>query len=406
MSASMAVRRPSPVPPPPQHHSDTAPNNGKNSLGFICSPAVVLPSSSPTSTAQHPFLAPTTSTNSTPAPNPLKRKTRPLSSLESLPRSLLAHIALHLVIQEPAEPIWPNRRHPSALIPFFLTSRTIYDAISFDNNPQLYNNLFRASFDHSALDRRYEWMVKNLSQQAGRGRKIFDLFSDPRSWAIDYKTRWEQSSRMRRVAKANKYEGLCERDQLVADLWNVWFLLTENGESSKEVENVLKLMADGRNIQYLVKECAFETWIYVFYREDMLKDSLVPGYPRETGEKALATWCALISGADLSSETTPAEVDEKIFVMRPYVFACAKVSHRIFVKLIFSTTSPTLHGTIGVYPYATQTALTTNPTSPCDPKQSHTNDSATPGGELHLISSLACTYPSSVCSNDNPGEWG
>lgn len=63
----------------------------------------------------------------------------------------------------------------------------------------------------------------------------------------------------------------------------------------------------------------------------MLKDSLMPGYPRESGEKALATWCALLSGADLSSEQTPAEVDEKIFVMRPYVFACAKVSCQFYL---------------------------------------------------------------------------
>jgi hypothetical protein len=124
----------------------------------------------------------------------------------------------------------PNR-HPSALIPFFLTSRTIYDSISFDNNPQLYNNLFRVTFDSSALDRRYEWMVKHLSSMAGRGRKVFDLFSDPRSWAIDYKTRWEQSYRMREVVKHGGFDipGISSRDLLVADLWNIWFLLTENG---------------------------------------------------------------------------------------------------------------------------------------------------------------------------------
>ena len=64
----------------------------------------------------------------------------------------------------------------------------------------------------------------------------------------------------------------------------------------------------------------------MYYREDLLKDSLNPGYPKETGEKSLGTWCALMSGADLSQEQTPTEVDEKIFVMRPFVFACAKVS--------------------------------------------------------------------------------
>lgn len=58
----------------------------------------------------------------------------------------------------------------------------------------------------------------------------------------------------------------------------------------------------------------------------MLKESLVPGYPKASGEKSLATWCALLSGADLIQEQTPMDVDEKIFVMRPFQFACAKVS--------------------------------------------------------------------------------
>lgn len=86
------------------------------------------------------------------------------------------------------------------------------------------------------------------------------------------------------------------------------------------------LNLDGQNVPFLARECDFQRWIVVYYREDMLRDSLVPGYPKDTGDKALGIWCSLMSGTDVSAETTPAEVDEKIFVMRPYVFACAKVS--------------------------------------------------------------------------------
>lgn len=214
--------------------------NKKASLDFICSPTVDPSSSHPDHIPAPPFIhgqastAPPVQSISTTS-IPAKRKAKSLSKLEALPRSLLSHIAFQLVIQESSpDPKWTGRKHPSSLLPFFLSSRTVYDAISFDNNPQLYNHLFRATFDTSALTRRYDWMVKNLSQQAGRGRKIFDLFSDPRSWAIDYRTRWEQSARMRKVVKANKFDGLCDKDQLVADLWNVWFLLTENGESIED----------------------------------------------------------------------------------------------------------------------------------------------------------------------------
>ena len=51
-----------------------------------------------------------------------------------------------------------------------------------------------------------KWMVNHLADVAGRGRKVFDLFSDPKSWAIDYKTRWEMTWRMRQVAKHSTFQ--------------------------------------------------------------------------------------------------------------------------------------------------------------------------------------------------------
>lgn len=100
---------------------------------------------------------------------------------------------------------------------------------------------------------------------------------------------------------------------------------------------VLILMTDGRNLRFLMDKCAFNAWIQIYFKDELLRDSLVPGYPKETGEKALGIWCALLSGTgkpkrtssadqDLPPDITSAEVDERIFVMRPYVFACAKVS--------------------------------------------------------------------------------
>lgn len=62
----------------------------------------------------------------------------------------------------------------------------------------------------------------------------------------------------------------------------------------------------------------------VNYKDDMLMDSLKVGYPRDTPVKALGIWLAMLSGSDLFAERTPAEVDEKIFLLRPYVFACFK----------------------------------------------------------------------------------
>jgi hypothetical protein len=165
----------------------------------------------------------TTNTTSSPART---NATTPPRTLSDFPRNVLGEIAYHLVVDDQGV-----GQHPSALLPLMLTCRTIHDAISFDDHPALYNRLFRATFDHAALTRRYLWMKAHMANTAGRGQKTFDLFADPRAWATDYKTRWEQSWRMRQVVKHAKIEvpGICDKEQLTADLWNVWFLLTENG---------------------------------------------------------------------------------------------------------------------------------------------------------------------------------
>lgn len=157
------------------------------------------------------------------------------------------------------------------LLPLLSVSRSIHAALTFDEYPQLYYDLYCATFDHAALQRRFDWMAKTMAAAAsasagsargpgpggssastgthgpggglpaagggggpgpGGGKKMFKLFDDPRSWAIDYRTRWEMARRMKRVVRLGKLygPGLCNRETVLGDLWNVWFLLTENGE--------------------------------------------------------------------------------------------------------------------------------------------------------------------------------
>jgi hypothetical protein len=171
----------------------------KSSLDFILSPSTFI--------SQPPA-------NRSPTP-PLN-----LSRLESLPRTLLSQIAFHLTTSSPSY-------RPASLIPLLLTSHTLNNNLTFNENPQLYNTLFRATFDSAALTRRYEWMKQHLSDVAGRGKKMFDLFKDPKSWAEDYKARWELAGRMKRGIME---EGEEEEERVIQDLWCCWFLLTENGE--------------------------------------------------------------------------------------------------------------------------------------------------------------------------------
>ena len=89
--------------------------------------------------------------------DPIKPRRKPL--FEMLSRDTLARIAYHLVVDDNG-----IGRHPSVLIPLLLTNKIVYDAIAFDNNPQLYNNLYRATFDYAALIRRYEMDGKSFSR--------------------------------------------------------------------------------------------------------------------------------------------------------------------------------------------------------------------------------------------------
>lgn len=166
------------------------------------------------------------------------------AGLEALPRNLLGQVAYYLVVDEHGV-----RRDPSALLPLLKTSKTIYSALRFDEYPQLYHDLYCATFDHAALQRRFNWMAATMAASGGGGakpppgggggggggpgKKMFKLFDDPRSWAIDYKSRWEMARRMKKVSQFGKLyvPGLCDKEQTNADMWNVWFLLTENGES-------------------------------------------------------------------------------------------------------------------------------------------------------------------------------
>lgn len=70
-----------------------------------------------------------------------------------------------------------------------------------------------------------------VSPAAMQSKQTFDLFSDPRSWAMDYKERWITAKRMRLNVRRQSMvvEGVCNREDMMADLWNIWFLLTENG---------------------------------------------------------------------------------------------------------------------------------------------------------------------------------
>lgn len=201
--------------------SNTTPENRpraprKTSLGYILSPFSPDPS----------FASPPSSSSSNSRPS---SSSKPIATLMSLPRPIISQIAYDLVLSTP-------NYHPATLLPLLSSSKTLYAILSFNTNPLLYNKLYAATFDTVPLHRRYAWISAQLEKQSGGKRKAFDLFGDPKSWAEDYRLRWNTRRRMREVVKYGSLGGAVgvgamRNQDLMPDLWAVWFLATEDGMS-------------------------------------------------------------------------------------------------------------------------------------------------------------------------------
>lgn len=57
---------------------------------------------------------------------------------------------------------------------------------------------------------------------------------------------------------------------------------------------------DGRNTRFLKEECQFSEWFPQYYGARLLAESLEPGLPKDSPDKALALWSAHLSGTSKS----------------------------------------------------------------------------------------------------------
>lgn len=253
---------------------------------------------------------------------------RPLPELADMPAEVLANIAYHVVIDTKDGELKAGR--PARLFPLYLTCRSIYRKIRIKNNPVLYHWLFRDTFDTDGIIRRTQWMYD--IRQAGKPGEVFDArawrtlssptLADPKAWAREYRVRWDLRNRMRWAVMHQTLSpnGVSAHPNFTADGWNLWFLFSENGELLKQQTEIWLTRADYRNLAFLTDECLFHKWILIEYNQNVLAASLKPGFPPVLPERSLACWITLLSTCDLFGERTPAEVDEKIFLFRPFVF--------------------------------------------------------------------------------------
>jgi hypothetical protein len=85
-------------------------------------------------------------------------------------------------------------------------------------------------------------------------------------------------------------------------------------------------LTDGRNVHFLKDHCLVGKYIQTLYNHEFVAHLLDPGYSKDTVLRALLVWIAVFAHTDVYAEEHAAAVDEKIFVIRPFVFAVHQVS--------------------------------------------------------------------------------
>jgi len=152
--------------------------------------------------------------------------------LSLLPQEVLEHIAYFVATECLVGP-------PSGLPHLLSTCRTIYQRLSFDNNPVLYARIFRYKFDCQAAMRRLGSRMTDSGTLANELRKRCTFL---------------KLIRKRFGARAERPEKHGGPPDLLHDLlWLAYLMMLEN---------------DGKNEQQLREHAALEGWLMEYWFDD------------------------------------------------------------------------------------------------------------------------------------------
>jgi len=266
-----------------------------------------------------------------------------------------------------------------------LTCKHLYKALQFDSNPKLYHWMYLNTFDNEALTRRWKEYQNGgpnheygaiPSTRSSAGDTFFDqvevkqepgveqeeerscthgvrengtrcvcregvhLLSDPVLLANEYKDRFETFKRYREISARGSLKALMKTEddkaRWSADIWVIWWMYMENGQSAHSTAEVRALeltlpfpvssFPDHKNFIVLESLAKFREVVKIFYREHMLEAALQAGYPTDSSEGAILTIISNRLGIDTEMEETREQIETKVFITLPYVFACHKVS--------------------------------------------------------------------------------
>ncbi|WWD00214.1 hypothetical protein V866_007123 [Kwoniella sp. B9012] len=235
--------------------------------------------------------------------------------LDQIPSEIISRISYHLSLSHSKSSTTFQDIPPLNLL---LSCRTINQAISPSTNPRLYGKLFRALFDIEAPERRFQTVSSSskLSQKNKTKKRMINRLTDgeddesygdklkAQELAKELKKRVECLRRLKEMVDVRDVTDIEEED-----LWIVYLMLIEN---------------DGKNIKHLIGPKAtvnLLTFLELYHDQHFLAAAVEPGYPAETVGRSLAMWVAWLVGGSGPPDETPEQREERMFVLRPYVFA-------------------------------------------------------------------------------------
>lgn len=210
---------------------------------------------------------------------------------------LLPHpAALHAKRKLSGQDLTACTVQPGGLSHLLLTCRQLHRQLELKRNPLLYADVFRAKFDAAAIGRRF-------GQEAVSSQALAD----------EYRRRCIILKRIRAACRedALRPEGNNELGaaNLKENLWLAYMMMLEN---------------DGQNLKSL-EWADIHQYLQLHHTQEMLESAIEPGYPPDSEDRALAVhiYYLITDPARLAQETKD-DAEERLFVLRPFVFASHK----------------------------------------------------------------------------------
>ncbi|UZJ55030.1 hypothetical protein CBS101457_004350 [Exobasidium rhododendri] len=227
---------------------------------------------------------------------------RAAAGLTSLPSEIIDLIAFycandHLLDPEfELDPAYHREMYatpPSGLLNLLLLNRRLYSLLNTSSNPGLYSRIFRSKFDAKAIARRFGSAAVST-----------------RSLTKELQKRCICLKRIRRAVSVDRLypDGFSEQSkfQMEECLWLAFMMMMEN---------------DGLNILQL-RWARLRKYLTLHHSEEMFESALRPLYPEDSPDRALALhlYYLLSDPSKLRLESRN-ESDERLLVLRPFVFA-------------------------------------------------------------------------------------